>query len=206
MKITMNKHIFSERGYTLVELLAVMVILGVIGTIVATILVSSLRGSNRSSSVNQVRDAGNFAISQISKTIAFSMSFNGVSSDGINFNTNCVQPTPPPAPTPTPTPAEYPFVRITSFDGGQTTYSCLLDGSGMGYVASVSAAGTVPLTDSSVMNASPCYFTCVQDNLASPPVIDINFTLKKINSGGVFTENNVSIPFETSVTPRNSGD
>ena len=68
-----------EKGYTLIELLAVMFVLTTVGTIMAGIVVNSLRGSNRSTNVNDIRENGNFTISQISKMISFAKSAGAVS-------------------------------------------------------------------------------------------------------------------------------
>jgi|SRR3989344_3429504 len=183
----------SNKGYTLIELLAVIIILVAVGTIITSILVSSLRGGNRSNTVNEVRQNGNHMLSQMSKMIAYAKSFDGVSIDGVNYVKDCVVTIPPP-PTPTPTPASYSYVKITSFDGGQTVFSC-----GNGTIAS-NGASFINTTNLSV---SSCSFSCNQTNFLSAPTIDINFTLSKINSG-FFLENQTTIPFETSVTPRNN--
>ena len=197
-----KKFFNSNDGYTLVELLAVIIVLVVVGGIVISILVSSLRGSNRSTSVNDIRQTGNSTMSQMAKMIAYSQTFNGVgtgakdSNGNLIFNTNCVSS--PNPPTPTPTPTAYTYIKITSFDGGQTIFSC------SGNPLTISS-GSASMIDTSAVSVTSCYFNCTQADLASPPIIDIHFTLQK-KSSGLFSENNVSIPFETSVTPRNSGD
>src|SRR6266540_3152776 len=117
------KNIKNSQGYTLIELLAVMTIIVVVGVIVAGILVSSLRGGSKSNVLDNVRENGNFAITQISKMITYSQSFNGVSTDGSFYTTNCapaVSTSPSPSPTPTATPTAYKYLKISSFDGGQT--------------------------------------------------------------------------------------
>ena len=185
MKLTNNK------GYTLIELLAVIVVMVTVGSIITSILVSALRGENKTNATTLVRQNGNYAITQMSKMIGYARSFEGLSTDNVNFDTNCV-PAAPPAPTPTPTPTQYKYVRVSSFDGGQTTFSC---------ENNTIASNSSSLVDSVNLTVSNCYFMCTQKDIRSAPTIDINFTLTR-GSVGLF-ENQSAIPFETSVTFRN---
>lgn len=183
---------YSQKGYTLIELLAVIIILVTVGIIITSILVTSLRGGNKSNTINDVRQNGNYVISQMSKMVAYARSFDGVSTDGVNYVTDCtvVQ---PPAPTPTIAPVSYSYIKITSFDGGQTVFSC---------TGSSIASNGASLTNSTNLNVTNCSFYCSQSNVLSPPTINVNFSLSKANSG-FFVENQTTIPFETSITPRN---
>lgn len=198
----MNKYFKNNYGYTLVELLAVIIIIVVVGGIMLGILTSSLRGGNRSTTVNDVRQSGNYALTQMSKMIAYSKVFEGVSDGTVDGNgnliyqTDCV-PASPPAPTPTPTPSSYSYLKILSFDGGETVFSCLAGGT-----QSIASNGASMINTSGI-NIASCSFSCTQSSLATPPTIDINFTLSKSN-GGLFGENQTSIPFSTSVTFRNN--
>jgi type II secretory pathway pseudopilin PulG len=188
----------SRQGYTLIELLAVMIILISVGTIIASILVLSLRGGNKSTTTNEIRQSGNYAISQMSKMIAYAKIFGGVSTDGSDFNNDCVLPAVGEG-TPTPDPRKtYPFVKITSFDGGETIFGC---SNSDNTLSSNSAALINPAT----MNAS-CYFTCSQTDLVSPPTIGIHLTLKKKTQTNqvLLPEFQTVINFDTSVTLRNS--
>ena len=185
----------SNKGYTLIELLAVIVVMVTVGGIITSILVTALRGENKTNATTQVRQNGDYAITQMYKTIAYAKSFDGISVDKVNFDTSCV-PQSPPAPTPTPTPTQYKYLKITSFDGGQTTFACENN-----TIASDSASTNASLVDSSNLTVTNCYFTCSQTDIRSAPTIDINFTLTR-NSAGLF-ENQSAIPFETSVTFRN---
>lgn len=183
---------FNNKGYTLVELLAVIIILVSVGMIITAILVTSLRGGNKSNTTNEVRQNGNYILSQMSKMIAYASSFDGVSRDGITYVTNCSV-TQPPLPTPTLAPVVYSYIKITSFDGGQTVFSC---------TGSSIASNGAALTNSSNLNVSSCSFYCNQSNVLASPTINISFILSKSNSG-FFVENQTTIPFETSITPRN---
>jgi prepilin-type N-terminal cleavage/methylation domain-containing protein len=188
-----------ERGYTLVELLAVMSIVVVVGVIVAGILTSSLRGGSKSNVLDNVRQTGNFAVTQISKMISYSRSFNGISTNGGFYTTNCTQVIPPP-PAPTPAPIVYKYIKITAFDGGQTIFSCINDSStGLPTIASNGAS----LVDTSNVSVTSCYFSCSQSNFGQPPTIGINLTLSQNNPSSL-PEKTASVPFQTSVTIRNN--
>ncbi|HYM65201.1 MAG TPA: type II secretion system protein [Candidatus Sulfotelmatobacter sp.] len=182
----------SQKGYTLVELLAVIFILVSVGGIITSILITSLRGSNRVTTVNEVRQNGNYIIGQMSKMISYARNFDGVSTDGINYTTDCTVQIPP-SPTPTPEPVSYSYIKITSFDGGDTVFSCS---------PNAIASNGADLIYTANLNVSSCNIYCSQEGISGTPVINIQFTLTKINSG-LFVENQTTIPFDTSVVLRN---
>jgi type II secretory pathway pseudopilin PulG len=187
---------YKKNGYTLVELLAVIFILVAVGTIISSILTSVLRSSNKSTNTEVVRTNGNNAIAQMSRMITYAQKLEGVSVDGISYSDCTVSSVG--ATTPTPTPVIYGYLRIKSFDGGVTTFSCANS-----QVASQSASGTSYLVDPS-LNAS-CYFNCAQESAAAPVKIDIFLDLKATSSA-VFAESQAVINFETSVVLRNNGN
>lgn len=188
-----KKKLNYKNGYTLIELLAVMVILITVGTIIAGIIVSSLRGSNRSKNVGNVREAGNTALVQVSKTIKFAKSFDGISTNGTNYVTSCIIP----VAVPTPTPIPYKYLKLTSFDDTQIVASC----SGNSIFLNTSE-----LIDSTsfLIPQDKCFFICSQNNIAVPPTISINFTVSTLNSTSAFVENRVSLDFKTSAAFRNN--
>jgi len=200
----MRKFKNSVNGYTLIELLAVMLILIVIGTIIASIFVSSLRGSNKSTTTNDIRQSGSYAISQMSKMVAYAKKFDGLSDDNSSWHTNCV-PTLDKDGNPNP-PTKYNYIKIVSFDPGEptTTFSCTtvtVNGTDYGVLSSNSAV-LIPDT----MDASTCYFTCNQTNILSPVTININLTLQKRHAASttLLPESQTVASFDTSVTLRNS--
>ena len=195
------KKIFNDKGFTLIELLAVIVIMVVVGMIIISILVSALRGGNRSQTTNEVRESGNYIMSQMSKMITFAKHLDGLStgatdtSGNLIYDTNCVLPSVSPVPPPT----LYLYIEITSFDGGQTTFSCPDPNTHSTTIASNSAS---LINDN--FTVSNCSFICTQASLSTPPTINISFTLSE--NKGSFTEKQAMIPFDTSVTLRNTGD
>lgn len=176
-----------QQGYTLIELLIVMFVMITVGLIITTILVSSLRGSNKTNTVNTIRQNGNYAILQISKMLEFAQTFGGVSTDGSNYTTSCSSPGTP-----------YSSIKIKSFDNGQTVFSC--DNSSS-KISSISASLNASLINADEVNVTSCYFTCSR-NISVPPTIGINFTLTQKSASGLF-EKQEKINFQTSVIMRN---
>jgi type II secretory pathway pseudopilin PulG len=184
----------NRNGYTLVELLAVIIILITVGAIISAILTSVLRSSNKSANTESVRRNGNYAITQMSRMISYAQKLEGVSVSG-NFNdptqyqTDCVSQVPPLT--------QYKYLKIQSFDRGITTFVC-----NDSKISSQSASGINYLVDPSLTAA--CYFNCVQESAAAPAKIDIFLNLSVRNSAN-FSESQAEIPFETSVIIKNSG-
>lgn len=195
----MKKNQNFQRGYTLIELLAVISIVVVVGVIVAGILISSLRGGSKSNVLDNVRQNGDDAITQMSKMIIYAQSFNGISTDKITFTNNCIQ-TIPPSPSPSPSPVQYKYIKITAFDGGTTVFGC---NSPIDIPPNTIASNASSLIDTSSVSVSSCYFTCSQTNFGQAPTIGINFTLSQ-NTSSSFAEKQATIPFQTSVTIRNN--
>jgi type II secretory pathway pseudopilin PulG len=188
-----------QAGYTLIELLAVMIILMAVGTIITSILVITLRSGNKSTTTNDIRQNGNYAMAQMSKMIAYAYSFDGLSADGQQtWYDNCVIPyvgsnTPIPS-----LPSKYYSVKITSSDQLQTDFDCSNT-----ILSSQSAGLTSPLVNSDT--DATCWFTCSQSSLTSAPTIGIDLTLKKRTTGLPFLpEAQTAIHFQTSVTVRNN--
>lgn len=189
----------NPRGYTLIELLAVVLILTTVGGIVTSIVATSLRGGNRSTTVNEVRQEGNFTITQMAKMIRYAKSFDGISVNGIEYDIDCIIPTI----TPTPSPTRYKYLRFSNFDGGTTVFSCEDNSSNPKKIGS-NSANLISSDRVTIVNDS-CYFMCRQDNSALPPSIDIYFTLTASGSSSL-VENKSTVPFSTSVIFRNTGD
>lgn len=188
----------NDKGYTLVELLAVIMILITTGTIITGILVTSLRSGNKGNTINDIRQNGNYVMSQMSKMIAYSMEFKGVSTDGLTYTTDCTVSVTPPT--------EYKYIKILSFDQGETVFSCndqLASPPNTIASKSASAAEGLSLINVSRMQINSCKFYCSQTNRSASPKIDINFTITA-NTPSLFSENMSTISFQTSVTPRNS--
>lgn len=170
----MNK---LERGYTFIELLAVVSIFSVIGIAIMSILFTTLRGSKKSEVLVTLKQNGDFALSQMSNNIRYA--------ESLDIPASCT------------TPVTTKTITISSAtDNGQTTYACpavATDG-----ITSNSAS----LVDTNAVAVTACDFVCTQQSAYDPPTINITFTLTPKNANGL-PENTGTLPFQTSVTMRN---
>jgi type II secretory pathway pseudopilin PulG len=206
-KFILRKNVLKKRnaqwGFTLIEMLAVIVIVIVIAAIVGGIITSVLRGANRSNSISDVQQNGNFALSQMTRMIQFAKSFDGVSKDGVNFTQDCTTP----AITPTPAPVLYQSVEITNADDLKTTFQCVPAGvNTASTIASMSAqpASNVSLLDTNSVTLINCGFTCSQQTIVDSPTIGISFTLQKQQGQSSFFESVTSLLFQTNIIMRNN--
>ncbi|MBI2031002.1 MAG: prepilin-type N-terminal cleavage/methylation domain-containing protein [Candidatus Levybacteria bacterium] len=186
----------KQSGFTLFELLVVILLVAVVGGASTVILVSALRGSDRTNSINKIRANGNYAVTQMIKMIKYARSFDGVSnadyhSDPDAWQFEC-----------SPTKRS---LRITSFDGGTTTFDCkaatpspVTDGE----ISSNSAALTSSLIDPSGIRVDSCSISCSRSGPNNPYIITIDFVLSAKSSSS-FYEKQTSIPFHGSVATRN---
>ena len=199
MKRIMNK------GFTLIELLASLFVIVTVGFIVVAILVSSLRGVNKTNTISTARQNGTYLISQMSKMLRFAKSVDELTdaSGSVSPPTECI--TNIPLPTPQQSLASYSSITFTSIDGGQTTLSC--DSS-----TSTISSNSASLLDTSVVQipAGTCYFTCNQSTSSDALIVGIHFNLDTIAPTGTtllpeFTSGTSAIEFGTSVILRNVG-
>ena len=186
----------SQKGFTLVELLISIVIVGTFGTIVVNILASTFRGSSKTDVINKVRQNGNYAISEMARKIRYAKTFDGARVNAVSAWTCDIIP-PPPAPPPAP--ARYNEVKITLFDGTETTFSCeaeTINASGVSLMDAVGPASLVRLSPGT------CFFTCQRAGISDSPQVGINFTLvaRTVNN---FVEKQATIPFKTTIKARN---
>src|SRR3989344_9492754 len=100
----MKKNLKFSRGFTLVEMLAAVIVLAAIGSIISGIVTTSLRGSNKTNEIETIRQNGNYALSQVSQNIAYAKVFGGLSNGASEsaeaiYETSCpsyLSPTPAP--------------------------------------------------------------------------------------------------------------
>ena len=176
-------HVKHEEGFTIVELLAVVFVFVIIGSLIVAILGATLRGNNKTNALNLVQSNGDYAITEIAKSVRNA--------------TTLLSPFPcGPVDIPTATSA----VQLAFPDGTITTYSCM-DTNGNPSITSNSAA----LIDTTSVSVAQCSFTCGQDTQSSYPIIGIDFFLQAKNAN-TFVETKASasaIEFQTSVVIRN---
>jgi prepilin-type N-terminal cleavage/methylation domain-containing protein len=190
----------SQKGYTIIELLAVMIILSAIGSVIVGVISSTLRGSNKTNSVNQIRQEGNNRLSGIAKMVEYARSFDGISADGDVYKADCTS-EPVGALTPTPEPERYYYLKVTNFTNDQLIFSCT---SLPAQDEQILASNSASLIDQQSLSVTDCYFTCTQNFLAQPPIIGIYFVLSKKNSTSAIDQE-TSVPFEINISMRNLG-
>lgn len=189
-----------QKGFTLIEVLVIMSIMGVVGTVIASIFTISLRTSRKATYITTVRQNGNYAIAQMTRQIRYAQSFDGLE-DPVGSNTYAVDTTCVGATT------IRKKLKVTNFDGGSTIFTC---NEATDTIASTSATfGSTPVnllvgTTNSPVNLQNCNLSCTRPSIDSPPIVTISFELSDNASGDTFVEGKVSkILFQTSVTPRN---
>lgn len=190
-------HLSSRRGFTLVELLASIIVLVAVGSVIAGIITSSLRGTNKTTTIENIRQSGNYALAQMSKNIEYARVFNGFSNDGINYVTNCPFSAPTPPAQPQAVRTNYNYIKVTPLSNNPITYNCTSSP-----VAAISA-NSDPLIDANVVSLISCILVCVQTESTDAPIIKIGFTLGPKNSNNLLENSTPPISFETSVTMRN---
>jgi len=196
-----------KNGFTLVELLASVIVLVAVGSVIAGVTAFSLRGANKTNTIENIRQNGNYALNQISKNIEFATVFNGLSTDGSTYVTSCPYSSPTPPALPVPFVSKYEYIKITPFNGNPIEYQC---------ISPPTMPATFTANGESIFNTDPnnansvtlesCSIACTKTNATDVPIIGISFTLgPKISNGNEMAENNnnSSITFKTSVTMRN---
>lgn len=188
-----------RRGFTLIELLVVVVVLAIVGSIVTGVITFSIRGTNKTNTIENIRQSGNYTISQMSKTIEYARSFDGLSTDGNNYVTSC-----PATNAPAPTSTDYSYIKVTPFNSSSIVYSCS-SVSGVQTVAyqQPPTATAVSLIDTTSVRVPSCSFTCIVNSATDSPIIRISFRLQPAGSSTLVEKFTTPITFETSVTMRN---
>ena len=186
----------GQRAFTLIEFLVVVGVVGTLGVMIMSIVTSSFRGANKTNILDAVRVSGNQALIQMSKTIGYAESFDGVSMDNNYYTTDCLSPSVGPL-DPTPTPSLYKYLKVGA---GQddVIFACKNE-------AITSNDSPIIDTNVAIVDGDKCWFVCRQDRITANFIIDISFQLKQKSTSN-FVENTVSIPFQTSVAFKNKVD
>lgn len=179
----MKKNKKLQFGFTMIELLAVMIVFVSVGSIIIAIISTTLRGNNKTNALHTVQSNGDYAISQISKSLRnASVLLNPFPCDDFS--------------NPTATGA----VKLAFPDGSVSTYSCT-DSNGNATIASNNAA----LINTSAVRVTKCTFTCSQTSPSDYPVIGIDFSLKNLTGSNLFEQQASAsgVEFQTSIVIRN---
>lgn len=187
----MKRYYRSCKGFTLIELLTSIMVLVTIGAVIAGMIASSFRGSNKTNTIENIRQNGNYVLNQISKDIAYAQSFDGIttgfSNNGGEYGLSCDFVSGVPK-----------YITVRSTKNVVTKYYC--NGSILGS-SNLSANGN-SLIDSSI-SLNSCSFTCDQDVPTDAPIVGISFTLGPGNSNNLVENSSPPITFKTSIVLRN---
>jgi len=177
----MRRQFSINSGFTLIEVLAAIAVMIIVGGIIGSIFISSLRGATKATTLTTVRQNGDFAIAQMEKTLRNAQSLTTPASC---TTTQTVQ-----------------SITVANFDGTSTTFACAngnitSNGNALMDIAAVTTATTA------VTNPA-CSFTCTQASATDYPTINIAFGLTQIGSPSFF-EQRASIDFKSTVVLRNT--
>lgn len=189
----------KEVGFTLVELLASVIVLVAVGSIIAGIISSSLRGANKTNSIENIRQNGNYALAQMSKDIEYAQSFDGASTGFSNssvptaYDTSCSL-----SLSPTPTPVTvYKYITVRSTSNIVTQYNC------DGPVLKANGSALIDDSTGTTISLTGCTIKCMQNKSTDVPIINISFSIGPKNSNNLVENSMPPIVFETSVAMRN---
>ncbi len=172
--------IFQQQGFTLVELLAVMIVLITVGGLIFGVLYASLRGSNRATILTDVQENGDYVLTEMGRVIRFAQAVEDPAS--------CI-------PGPTPSPTTFTSITIRNADQTRITYSC-------DDATDTIASNGASLLDTQKVELTACSFTCSQNSVYETPTIGISFSLNKRDATSAI-DNNAPLTFQTTVTLRN---
>jgi len=183
---TKNKE--QSFGFTLVEILVVVGILGIIAVVASTIFFTTLRSSGKTKVLTTVKQNGDYALSVMERLIrdseeVITNSDNKVCESGMKE------------------------IKLKRIDGTMVEFACLEEGTANGRIASNSARLT-----SSEVKVDSCSFDCScpvafpnctsQGTKFYPKTVTIKFTLSQAGAT-VRPEEQATINFQTTVSTRN---
>jgi prepilin-type N-terminal cleavage/methylation domain-containing protein len=145
-----------EKGVSFIEILIVVAIFSILGVLVGRIILTTLRGSNRSDSLVKVRENLDYSLAVMERQIR--------NSEGVS-----------PCPNP-----DTSRVDFRNEEGLVTSFSCVGVGGGSGYIAS----GSARLTSEEV-DINACSFSCSPASGNVQPSVAISLEAQDANVTGI---------------------
>lgn len=172
-----------NNGFTLIEVLISISIIIVVGVIVGSIIISTLRGSTKATVLSDVKQNGNYAITEMSRVIRSATNINN-----------------PVLPCGNPSSAAQ-TITVTQLDTSQVTFDC---SSGNTITESQNGGTPVALLNASTTKLVPnsCKIICSQQTAADIPSVQIQFSLTQSTTAN-FAEQSATVPFQTTILLRN---
>lgn len=167
-----------KRGFTLIELLVVVGVFLAISSVVGGILFSALRGSEKATSLSEVRQNGSLALSVMGRTIRNAKSL--LHSPGCPGN---------------PPPSNPNSIKIIDENDNVFLFECQEN-------AITLNSSNLLNTNLVSLVSGTCNFSCVQSG-SNPAIVKIKFTLSQRSDWAQIIERSAQVDFETSITLRN---
>lgn len=171
----MNNTPHRYSGFSLVELLVVVVLMGLISVMISEVFIMTIRSHVKSEIIKEIKQSGDYALSVIESMVRNSTNF---SIPACNTNTQAF--------------------TITNPDGYSTTFDCS-DGVS---IASVGATRQSLTSEKTAVSVCTFRVVCPQPGVGSKYVL-IYFTLRQ-KDGNVALEQQASQEFQTTVVLRSS--
>lgn len=168
-----------QKGFSLIEVLVGIAIIITATTVVLSLIISTFRISNKTTTESVIRQNGNYSINQVTRMIQFADGFLGRRTSG-GFNVLCN------------TVTESVTELHIKYQDSNIIIACGSTG--------VTIAGESSI-DTKKVDVVSCNLTCTQ-NAADPPLIGIEFQLDSAGGNNV-AERNSSQTFSTTVQMRN---
>jgi len=159
-------------GFTLIEILVVVFLLGIVVVIGSSLFFSILKGASKAEIEKEVKQNGDYAMSVMERMIRNAQKIDECASGN--------------------------SITITSQDGNQTEFKCLFE-DGVGKIASGSGRLTGKNVTLGTSCPGSLVFTC--DLSKTPPVVNISFDLSQKETTAR-PEEKAQIHFQTTVSLR----
>lgn len=174
----------SQSGYTLIEMLVVIAIIAIIGTMSTQILLSIIKSNNKTNIQNEVRQNGSFVVGMLERDIRAAKSATVTLSEVV---TN-----------------EY-ILRLVQNDGTTITYWCYLSPNSTSNGHIKRRYGTESeehLLNTDLVSGVKVASCSISVSASPPALVTIDFTLTQAVSSPNRTDLTVSQQFKTSVSLR----
>lgn len=167
------KKTLNSRGFTLIEMLVVVAIVGIVATISTQIVLSLIRSNNKTNVQNEVRQNGSYTIDLMERDIrAATEASSNTSKD----------------------------LTLANPDGSSSVYTCALKQAGSNGFINRNSNPLLNTDLSTGVAVSACSFTIAPNS--NPQLITVNFTLTQAANSATRSDLTVSQTFETSVSLR----
>ena len=179
-----KKNYHFSGGFTLLEVLTVVFILGILVVAGGNLFFSILKGASKAEVTKEVKQNGDYAVAVMERMIRGAQDILS-NSDGLTCEDSMAK------------------LRVLNQDGGTTEFGCALE-DGVTKIASNSAGrltGKNVTLGGTSCTASSLSFSCVKGTLFVPPRVTFSFTLSQKGTDGRVEEQS-QVSFQETVSLR----